>query len=102
MVLDKRCLLLQVYGIEWCPHGVTAGSPGQFVSFGKKHIKLWTCTTGQWSSKQLSVARLPMQHVHCAAWLSETLVVAGMSDGQLYIFKVGVLGSPCCIAHHTP
>ncbi|MEW5311518.1 MAG: hypothetical protein WDW38_003227 [Sanguina aurantia] len=77
----------QVYGIEWCPHGVTAGSPGQFVSFGKKHIKLWTCTTGQWSSKQLSVARLPMQHVHCAAWLSETLVVAGMSDGQLYIFK---------------
>ncbi|GFR42918.1 hypothetical protein Agub_g3918, partial [Astrephomene gubernaculifera] len=85
----------QVYGIEWNPHaGRYPGVPPAFLTFGKKHIKTWQRdATGQWAGKPLSTGRLDMQNVHSAAWLpprgggEECLVVAGMGDGQLYVFK---------------
>ncbi|GLC69071.1 hypothetical protein PLESTF_000783800 [Pleodorina starrii] len=90
----------QVYGLEWNPYAGRPGSvPPAFLTFGKKHIKMWTrgdgpTGQGQWSAKQLSTGRLDMQNVHSAAWLpprqeggAECLVVAGMADGQLYVFK---------------
>ncbi|GIL71076.1 hypothetical protein Vretimale_17844 [Volvox reticuliferus] len=86
----------QVYGIEWNPYaGRHAAVPAAFLTFGKKHIKMWARgDTGQWAAKQLTTGRLDMQNVHSAAWLpprqeggSECMVVAGMADGQLYLFK---------------
>lgn len=92
----------QVYGIEWNPYaGRMSAVPHAFLTFGKKHIKMWTRGEGGagggggWVAKQLSTGRLDMQNVHSAAWLpprqeggSECMVVAGMADGQLYLFKV--------------
>ena len=44
--------------MEWCPYL----DQSQFLTFGKKHIKLWTCTDKtNWTSKNLSVGRLAMQ-----------------------------------------
>ncbi len=85
-----------MYGVEWNPHaGRYPAVPHAFLTFGKKHIKMWTSEGGRWAPKQLTTGRLDMQNVHSAAWLpprqegsAECLVVAGMADGQLYIFKV--------------
>lgn len=51
---------------------------------------------GGWTSKSLSFGRFGMQHVTSAQWLpprggpgSECQIVAGMNDGQLYLFKGG-------------
>ncbi len=90
----------QVYGIEWNPYAGRHGSvPAAFLTFGKKHIKMWTRAEGpggQWAAKSMTTGRLDMQNVHSAAWLpprqeggAECMVVAGMADGQLYLFKVG-------------
>jgi microtubule-associated protein-like 6 len=46
---------LQVFGVEWNPYEVTHGCPQAFVTFGRKHIKLWTCDqASNFTSKQLS------------------------------------------------
>jgi microtubule-associated protein-like 6 len=94
------CVWPQVYGVEWNPFAVTHRNvPHGFLTFGKKHIKAWVREGAGWAGKPLSVGRLDMQHVHSAAWLppraegsGECLIVAGMNDGQLYIFKVGAVG----------
>lgn len=87
-----------MYGIEWNPYEVSHGAKSGFVQFGKKHIKLWTADEkgSSWSSKALSFGRLPMQNVTSVQWLpprsnagSECLIIGGMGDGQLYVFKVG-------------
>lgn len=87
---------LQVCGIEWCPYELTHGSTSQFVTFGKKHIKLWQAgAAGAYMPTQLSFGKLPLQNVHSAAWLAPTgphkqcQLLAGMDDGQIYVFKVG-------------
>ena len=45
----------QVYGVEWCPYEVTHPGqvPSQFVTFGKKHMKLWSCANGVYTGKQV-------------------------------------------------
>lgn len=86
----------QVYGVEWNPHaGRHPNVQPAFLTFGKKHIKMWTRENGNWAAKQLTTGRLDMQNVHSAAWLpprqeggGECLVVAGMADGQIYVFRV--------------
>jgi len=73
--------------------------------------QLWTSGeaggAGGWTPKSLSFGRFGMQHVTSAQWLpprggpgSECMIVAGMSDGQLYLFK----GATCvkAIAAHRP
>ncbi|KAG2422675.1 hypothetical protein HXX76_015839 [Chlamydomonas incerta] len=85
----------QVYGVEWNPHaGRHPNVQPAFLTFGKKHIKMWSREGGNWAPKQLSTGRLDMQNVHSAAWLpprqeggGECLVVAGMADGQIYVFR---------------
>lgn len=57
-------------------------------------LQVWSCEGGRWTSKQLTMGRLPLQNVHSVKWLpprvagsGECTVVAGMNDGQLYVFK---------------
>lgn len=48
--------------MEWNPYEATHGCPSSFVTFGRKHIKCWTCDAAQnWTSKQLSFGKFPMQ-----------------------------------------
>lgn len=55
---------LQVYGVEWNPHQ-TEGMVPAFITFGRKHIKMWTSEDPKgnsgWKAKQLSFGKLPMQ-----------------------------------------
>ncbi|KAJ9506292.1 hypothetical protein QJQ45_013870, partial [Haematococcus lacustris] len=97
----------RVYGVEWNPYEVSHSCPCAFVTFGRKHLKLWTCDAASttWASKQLSFGKLPMQNVTSAQWLpprsgSECLLVAGVADGSLYLYK----GSAAirCVAAHRP
>ena len=54
----------QVYGIEWCPYEQSHGTSSQFVTFGKKHIKLWShAAGGVYAPTQLSFGKLPLQNV---------------------------------------
>jgi microtubule-associated protein-like 6 len=51
-------MFLQVFGVEWNPYEVTHGCPQAFVTFGRKHIKLWTCDqASNFTSKQLSFGK---------------------------------------------
>ncbi|GAX82495.1 hypothetical protein CEUSTIGMA_g9922.t1 [Chlamydomonas eustigma] len=101
----------QVYGLEWNPYEITHQVTPAFLTFGKKHIKLWTCSVeggaGTWTGKSLSVGRFDMQNVTSAQWLpprsnsgNECMIVAGMGDGQLYLFKGGTCVK--AIAAHRP
>lgn len=85
----------QVFGIEWCPYESSHGTQSQFATFGKKHMKLWVeGAGGSYTPTQLSFGKLPLQNVHSAAWLppsgpqKQCSLVAGMADGQIYVFKV--------------
>jgi hypothetical protein len=85
----------QVFGIEWCPYETSHGTQSQFATFGKKHMKLWVAAAGgSYTPTQLSFGKLPLQNVHSAAWLppsrpqKQCNLVAGMADGQIYVFKV--------------
>ena len=46
----------QVYGVEWNPYEGQNGAQAAFLTFGRKHIKLWTAdaTGTNYTSKQLS------------------------------------------------
>ena len=84
----------QVYGVEWNPHELTHGSRSQFVTFGRKHIKVWSSQDGKWTGTQMSMGRLPLQNITAAAWLppragqTECMIAAGVADGQIYLLKV--------------
>ncbi len=56
---------LQVYGVEWNPHEDSKTVPPAFLSFGRKHIKMWMQdgATGGWSAKAMSFGA---RHEHCA------------------------------------
>ena len=59
------CVLgTQVHGVEWNPFQ-SDDIPASFVTFGRKHIKLWTSEDPKgnsgWKAKQLSFGKLPMQ-----------------------------------------
>ncbi|KAK9809912.1 hypothetical protein WJX72_001539 [[Myrmecia] bisecta] len=97
----------QVYGIEWNQFGGRGAIPERFVSYGKKHVKLWQMDdTGKWQNSQLAFGRLPLQNVQSAVFLPpasgarECLLVTGMASGQLYIWK----GGGCCraVSAHRP
>ncbi len=54
----------QVYGAEWNPHEVTHGTQPAFVTFGRKHIKLWSPSDAgatTFVGKALSFGRMTMQ-----------------------------------------
>jgi microtubule-associated protein-like 6 len=67
----------------------------QFVTYGKKHVKVWAAVNGTWTGTQLSSGKLAVQNATAAAWLmpagqrAESLLVTGMADGQIYLWKVG-------------
>mmetsp|Transcript_34365 Transcript_34365/g.76299 ORF Transcript_34365/g.76299 Transcript_34365/m.76299 type:complete len:1172 (-) Transcript_34365:306-3821(-) len=97
----------QVYGVEWNPYEITHSVPPAFITFGRKHIKMWTCSEGSvnWAVKPMSFGRQDMQNVTSVQWLpprgsNECLVVAGTADGQLYIFKGNAAVK--AIAAHRP
>jgi len=98
----------QVYGVEWNPHQNDDDIPPAFVTFGRKHIKLWTCEDPKgnsgWKSKQMSFGKLPMQNVTSAQWLpprggfQECLIAAGMAEGNIYLFR-GAVAIKAITAH---
>lgn len=50
----------QVYGIEWNPYEVSHGATPAFLTFGRKHMKVWTgdASGTNWQSKQMSFGGL--------------------------------------------
>jgi hypothetical protein len=84
----------QVFGLEWNPHQVTHDIEPQFVTFGKKHVKMWKPAGNSWAATQLSFGKLPLQNVCAAVFLvpqgpqRTSLLLTGMADGQIYVFKV--------------
>jgi hypothetical protein len=93
---------VQVFGLEWNQHELTHEIEPQFATFGKKHLKLWrpAAPGGAWVATQLSFGKLPLQNVVSAAFLvprgpqKESILAAGMADGQVYLFKVRQLFCP--------
>jgi microtubule-associated protein-like 6 len=83
---------MQVFGLEWNGYEIS-----QFATYGKKHVKVWkqAGAAGSWVGTQLSFGKLPLQNVTAASWLppsgsrGDSLLLAGMADGQVYVFKVG-------------
>jgi hypothetical protein len=72
------CPLAQVYGLEWCPYEQSHGTISQFVTFGKKHMKLWSQQAGGvYAPTQLSFGKLPLQNVS-----SGRLLLAGWLAGS--------------------
>jgi len=73
----------QVHGVEWNPHQNDDDIPPAFVTFGRKHIKLWTCEDprglGGWKAKQMSFGKLPMQ---VGGWVEEVKPGTDYSYGE--------------------
>ena len=90
----------QVYGVTWNPH-VSARGSQVFVTWGKKHCKLWSQLSGSFQATQLSFGRFDLQNVHSAAFLpiSHTLVL-GLARGDIIIFD-GTTATKS-IAAHSP
>lgn len=59
----------QVYGLEWNPYEVSHGATSQFVTFGKKHVKLWSMKEGTWAANAALFGKLPLQNATSAQWL---------------------------------
>lgn len=94
--------IVQVYGVTWNPH-LKDPSDFHFVTWGKKHCKLWTQSQNsrtsksgschkdnsiQIISKQLSFGRFDLQNVHSAVFLPEThAMVLGLARGDLLVFS---------------
>lgn len=113
---------LQVFGATWNPHA-TDPSASTFVTWGKKHCKLWwqqqegqpltgrAASTGTlkaadtqsgtpWACKQLSFGRFDLQNVHSAAFLAVThALVLGLARGDLLVFE-GNVATRSIAAHH--
>lgn len=93
-----RIPCLQIFGLEWNPFEVSHEMPLQFVTFGKRHIKMWDQGTDvrnntAYSGSPLVMGKLTLQHVMAVQWLTpvadtdESLLAAGMADGQVYLFR---------------
>lgn len=54
-----------MYGVEWNPYEASSGGPPAFITFGRKHIKLWTGDEGgtTYQCKQLSFGALCFAYV---------------------------------------
>lgn len=91
---------VQVYGVTWNPH-VKDPSEFHFLTWGKKHCKLWSQSqpTSQktlssnrsnnthYTSKQLSFGRFDLQNVHSALFLPVShSMVLGLGRGDLLVF----------------
>jgi hypothetical protein len=107
-------MLFQVYGITWNPH-VKEPARSHFLTWGKKHCKLWTqappkchntasskgAHNTQYISKQLSFARFDLQNVHSAIFLPVShAVVLGLGRGDLLLFS-GTSAVRSISAHHS-
>lgn len=91
--------LLQVFGVEWNPFEVSHEMPHQFLTFGKKHIRMWNHSPEAgngaiYTDSLLAMSKFTMQNVTAAQWLppdadddDEGLVAAGMANGQVYLFR---------------
>ena len=115
----------QVFGATWNPYSNNPHS-STFVTWGKKHCKLWwqqkqqpshlqastpTATSqGQkfsdtagrtvWASKQLSFGRFDLQNVHSAVFLPVShALVLGLARGDLLVFD-GNVATRSIPAHH--
>eukprot|EP00892_Ulva_mutabilis_P007281 jgi/Ulvmu1/4925/UM203_0004.1 len=109
----------QVFGATWNPH-VADPANSVFVTWGKKHCKLWwpqadphrgaTAAAlnkpldphggSTWACKQLSFGRFDLQNVHSAAFLPVTYaLVLGLARGDLLVFD-GNVAVRSIAAHH--
>jgi hypothetical protein len=87
-----------VFGLVWDAFATAAGGPRRFVTFGVKHMRLWTedgGLGGGWSAQGCTFGKLPMQNVCSAAFLPRgaglsdgPVLVSGMAGGELYVWKV--------------
>jgi hypothetical protein len=93
VILLRCCSLSQVFGVEWNPYAVDGS--GEFITYGRKHIKKWSEAGRAWSSASMSFGKQKMQNVHSVVYLPRkasgtVLVAAGCSDGAILVFKVPV------------
>lgn len=111
-----------MFGATWNPY-VADPSSAAFVTWGKKHCKLWwqpepsqTLSAGArsaaavahkavspgaaWACKQLSFGRFDLQNVHSAVFLPVThALVLGLARGDLLVFE-GNVAVRSVAAHH--
>eukprot|EP00854_Cymbomonas_tetramitiformis_P005597 gene5597-6783_t len=86
----------KVYGALWDPFS----SPMRFVTYGVKHLKLWTegADMSSYQSSSCTFSKCPMQNVVSAEFLkppaagSEGLLATGMPSGEIYLWKLGESG----------
>lgn len=90
---------VQVYGALWNPF-LDEAKAAEFVTWGRKHCKLWTQQpppqSGKppahagWTPFQLSFGRHDVQNVHSAAFLPATHALAlGLARGEVLIVERG-------------
>lgn len=102
-----------MHGLVWDTFATAAGGPRRFVTYGVKHMRLWTEQSeggGSWSSTACTFGKLPMQNVCSAAFLPRAagaggdgpVLATGMTGGELYVWKVaggGAKGLRTLAAH---
>ncbi|KAG1660169.1 hypothetical protein FOA52_005269 [Chlamydomonas sp. UWO 241] len=94
----------QVFGVEWNPYE----DAGSLVTFGRRHIKVWTTADGaSWSSKNMSFGSMLMQNIYSAQWLAprangQQYIVAGCDNGALYLVDVAAAKIIKSIPAHGP
>lgn len=86
---------MQVYGVTWDPFAKQEDI--RFVTWGKKHCKLWTAqpvagvgkaSSTTWAPFLLSFGRYDLQNVHSAAFLPVTrALVLGLARGDLLVIE---------------
>ena len=87
---------MQVFGILWNPFNLER-SQQIFLTYGKKHAKLWTQQHPEGSGKQtiwqphaLSFGRFDVQNVHSAAFLPKSNSIAlGLARGEILVLENG-------------
>ncbi|CAG9462264.1 unnamed protein product [Pedinophyceae sp. YPF-701] len=93
----------QVFGVAWDPFHEDVGMPPRFVTYGRKHVKMWVLSEAAGAGGEVAVsARLmsfggqKMQNATSCAFLppavgggGEALAVTGMADGTLYAWRGG-------------
>jgi len=92
-----------INGIEWNPFDDVTG---MFVTFGRRHMKMWTNDGENWTAKNITFGSLLMQNVLSAQWLpprpnGSQYIVAGCDNGQLYLVDVDKAKAIKSVAAHA-
>jgi hypothetical protein len=99
-VFENRAInAIQVYGVTWNPH-ILERKCFVFVTWGKKHCKLWVQqrpsaagnrrSVPAWVPSLLSFGRFDLQNVNSAAFLPKSHALAlGLNGGEVLVVEGG-------------